>query len=96
MSDISAINDKKQKLRKKYYEEGGKEKARQYYLNNRDVIKEKARTRYQNLSEEQKQAKRDYSKRRYKQMIDAIEHAKNSLIYFFSSINNGCSRNKIR
>ena len=78
MSDIGVNNDKKQKLREKYYEEGGKEKARQYYLKNQDVIKEKARTRYQNLSEEQKQAKRDYSKRRYKQMIDAIEKVKNS------------------
>ena len=36
----------------KYHEGGGKEKARQYYLDNRDVIKEKARARYQNLSEE--------------------------------------------
>ena len=78
MSDISVNNDKKQKLRKNYYEEGGKERARQYYLNNEDVIKEKARARYQNLSEEQNQAKREYSKRRYKQMIDAIEQAKNS------------------
>ena len=58
MSDIGVNNDKKQKLRMKYYEGGGKEKARQYYLNNKDVIKEKARARYQNLSEEQKQAKR--------------------------------------
>ena len=78
MSDAGVNNDKKQKLHKKYYEGSGKEKARQYYLNNKDVIKEKARTRYQNLSEEQKQAKREYSKRRYKQMIDAIEQAKNS------------------
>ena len=31
MSDIGVNNDKKQKLREKYYEEGGKEKARQYY-----------------------------------------------------------------
>ena len=52
MSDIGVNNDKKQKLRKKYYE------ARQYYLNNKDVIKGKARTKYQNLSEQQKQAKR--------------------------------------
>ena len=78
MSDIGVNNDKKQKLREKYYEGGGKEKARQHYLNNKDVIKEKARTRYQNLSGEQKQAKREYSKRRYKQMIDAIKQVKNS------------------
>ena len=78
MSGVDVNNGKKQKLREKYYEGGGKEKARQYCLKNQDVIKEKVRARYQNLSEEQKQAKRDYSKRRYKQMIVAIEQAKNS------------------
>ena len=66
-------NDKKQKLREKYYEGGGKEKAKQYYLNNKDVIKEKARTRYQNLSEEQKEAKGEYSRKRYKQMVEALK-----------------------
>ena len=78
MSDNGVSNDKKQKLREKYHERGGKEKGKQYYLNNKDVIKEKARTRYQNLSEEQKEAKREYSRRRYKQMTDAIKRAKNS------------------
>ena len=48
------MSDKKQKLRDKYHEGGGKEKARQYYLDNRDVIKEKSRARYQNLSEGKK------------------------------------------
>ena len=42
MSDNSVNIDKKQNLRKKYHEGGGKEKAKQYYLNNKDVIKEKA------------------------------------------------------
>ena len=78
MSDNGVNNDKKQKFREKYYEGGGKEKARQYYLNNKDFIKEKAGTRYQNLSEEQKQAKREYSKRQYKQVTDAIKQVKNS------------------
>ena len=48
MSDNGVNNDKKQKLREKYHEGGGKEKSKQYYLNNKDVIKEKARTRYEN------------------------------------------------
>ena len=83
MSDNGVNEDKKQKLRNKYHEGGGKyhegggkEKARQYYLDNRDVIKEKARARYQNLSEEQKEAKREYSRRRYKQMVDAFKLAR--------------------
>ena len=73
MFDNDVNNDKKQKLRKKYHEGGGKEKARQYYLDNKEVIKEKAKARYQNLSEEQKEAKREYSRRRYKQMVDALK-----------------------
>ena len=73
MSDNDVNNDKKQKLREKYHKGGGKEKAKQYYLNNKDVIKEKARERYQNLSEGQKKAKREYSRRRYKQMVDALK-----------------------
>ena len=76
MPDTVTNDDKKQKLRNKYHESGGKEKARQYYLDNRDVIKEKARARYQNLSEEQKEVKRDYSRRRYKQMVDALKLAR--------------------
>ena len=78
MSDIDDNNDKKQKLRKKYHEVGGKEKARQYYLTNREVITEKAKLRYQNLSEEQKEAKREYSRTRYKQMTDVMKKLKNS------------------
>ena len=51
-------DDKKAKLHKEYHEGGGKQKARQYYLDNKEVIKEKARTRYQNLSEEQKTSRK--------------------------------------
>ena len=78
MSDNGVSNDKKQKLREKYHEGDGKEKAKQYYLNNKDAIKEKAKTRYQNLSEEQKEAKIEYSRRRYKQVVEALKLAKNS------------------
>ena len=76
MSGKGVNNNKKQKLRDKCYEGGGKEKARQYYLDNRDVIKEKASARYQNLSEEKKEVKREYSRRRYKQMVHALKLAR--------------------
>ena len=66
-------NDKKQKLCNKYHNKCGKEKARQYYMQNKDVIKEKARTRYQNLSEEEKELKRQYSRERYKRMAEAVK-----------------------
>ena len=39
-----------QKAKKRY----SKEKAAEYYLQNKEVIKEKSRNRYKNLSEEEK------------------------------------------
>ena len=47
---------------KEKYDDGGKEKAAKYYPDNKDVIKEKAKIKYRNLSEEEKEAKRQYSK----------------------------------
>ena len=49
---------KKQKAKEKYHNGGGKEKSKKYYEANKEVIREKAKIRYQNLSEEQKQLKR--------------------------------------
>ena len=69
-------DDKKQRLCNKYYNEGGRERAKEYYNNNKDVIKEKARARYQHLSEEQKEIKREYSRRRYKLMVETVENLK--------------------
>ena len=62
----------KEKLKDKYHNQGGKEKAKEYYQNNKDVIKEKAKIRYQYLSEEQKQLKRQYSRDRYQKLINKI------------------------
>ena len=49
---------------KEKYENGGKEKAAKYYQDNTYVIKEKANMKYKNLTEEEKEAKRQYSKNR--------------------------------
>ena len=51
---------------KKNNDFGGKEKAAEYYLTNKEVIKEKANNKYRNLSKEQKEAKRKYGQDRYK------------------------------
>ena len=59
------------------YDNGGKEKAAEYYQANKDVIKEKGNKTYKNLSKEEKEAKREYSKNRYKEM-------KKMHIYFYS------------
>ena len=53
---------------KEIYDNGGKEKAAEYYRNNKDPIKEIAKNKYTNFSEEEKEAKRQYSKNRYNKM----------------------------
>ena len=55
-----------QKAKGKYHTCGGKEKVGEYYLANKDVIKEKANNKYKNLSEEEKEAKRNYERDRHK------------------------------
>ena len=42
------------KAKENYDNNGGKEKAAKYYKDNKDVLKEKARNRYRNLTEEKK------------------------------------------
>ena len=54
-----------QKAKKTYSEE----KAAEYYLQNKEVIKEKARNRYKNLSEEEKNKVKEYQKKRYQELI---------------------------
>ena len=52
-----------QKTKEKYDNGVGKEKTAEYYESNKDVLKEKATNRYRNLSEEEKEAKTQYSKK---------------------------------
>ena len=58
--------DKKQKAKGKCHNEGGKERSKKYYEANKEVIREKAKIRYQNLSEEQKELKRHHNRDRYR------------------------------
>ena len=68
-----------QKAKKRY----STEKAAQYYLQNKEVIKEKARNNYNNLSEEEKNKIKEYQKKRYQELIQYKKEAlKNKLINF--------------
>ena len=49
---------------------GGKEKAAEYYQNNQVTLKEKARNKYRDLSEKEKEAKRANGRDRYKNMAE--------------------------
>ena len=53
------------KAKRKYDNNGGKEKTAKYYRDNKDVLKEKARNKYKNLTKEEKELKRQYSRDRY-------------------------------
>ena len=55
-----------QKVKDRYHNGGGKKESTEYYIANKDVLKEKAKKRYKNLSQEEKEAKRDSSQNRYK------------------------------
>ena len=57
-----------QKAKRKKYGSGGQEKAAEYYQVNKDVIKQKANDKYNNLTEKEKEAKRQYSKNRCNKM----------------------------
>ena len=65
----------RQKLLKKAkekYDNGGIEKAAKYYRDNKDVIKQKSNDKYKNLSEEEKEEKRQHSKNRYNKMKEKL------------------------
>ena len=56
------------KAKEKYQNKGGKEKAAKYYQDNKKIIKENARNKYKNLTEEEKELKRQYPKNRYNKL----------------------------
>ena len=60
-----------EKAKKRY----SKEKAAEYYLENIEVIKERARNCYENLLEEEKNKIKEYEKKRYQELIQYKKEA---------------------
>ena len=58
--------------KKKYF----KEKAAEYYVQNKEAIKEKSRERYKNLSQEERDKIKDHQRKRYQQLV---QHKKEAL-----------------
>ena len=54
----------RQEILQKAKERYSKEKAAEYYMQNKDVIKEKSRNRYKSLSEEKKNKIKEYQKKK--------------------------------
>ena len=60
-----------QKAKKTY----SKEKAAEYYIQNKEALNEKTRDRYRNLSEEEKNKIKEYQKKRYQELIQYKKEA---------------------
>ena len=65
----------RQEILQKAKERYSQEKAAEYDLRNKEVIKEKARDRYKNVSEEEKNKIKEYQKKRYQKLIQYKKEA---------------------
>ena len=65
----------RQEILQKAKERYSKEKAAEYYKQNKEVIKEKSRNRYKNLSEEEKNKLKEHQKKRYQELIQYKKEA---------------------
>ena len=59
----------RQEILQKAKEKYSKEKTAEYYLQNKEALKEKARDRYRNLSEEENIKIKEYQRKRYQELI---------------------------
>ena len=59
----------RQEILQKSKEKYSKEKAAEYYIQNKEAFKEKARNRYRNLPEEEKNKIKKYQKKKYQELI---------------------------
>ena len=61
----------RQEILQKAKERYSKEKAAEYYLQNKEALKEKSRERYKNLSQEKKDKIKEYQKKKISR-IDSV------------------------
>ena len=72
-----------QKVKERY----SKEKAAEYYLQNKEAIKEKSKNWYKNLSKEEKDKTKEYQRKRYQQLIQYKREAlRNKRVLFLLSM----------
>ena len=69
-----------QKAKEKF----SKEKAAEYYLKNKEAIKEKSRERYKNLPQEEKDKVKNYQRKRYQEFVQYKKEALKKTIIFCS------------
>ena len=77
----------RQEILQKPKERYSKEKATEYYLKNKEAIKEKSKNRYRNLSKEEKDKIKEYQIKKYQELLQYEEEAlKNKYIFVFLGI----------
>ena len=77
----------RQEILQKAKEKYSKEKAAEYYLQNKEAIKEKSRERYKNLSKEEKDKIKEYQRKRCQQLIQYKKEAlQNKWVLFLLNI----------
>ena len=75
----------RQEILQKAKEQYSKEKAAEYYKQNKEAIKEKSRECYKNLSQEEKNKIKEYQKKNYQELV---QYKKIHNLCFFLNINN--------
>ena len=65
----------RQEILQKAKEKCSKEKAAEYYLQNKEGLKEKSRERYKNLSEEEKNKIKEYQRKRCQELVQYKKEA---------------------
>ena len=59
----------RQEILQKAKERYSKEKAAEYYSQNKEAIKEKSKNRYKNLSQEEKDKIKEYQRKKYQELV---------------------------
>ena len=59
----------RQEILQKAKEKYSKEKAAEYYKQNKEAIKEKSKEHYKNLSQEEKDKIKEYQRKKYKELV---------------------------
>ena len=59
----------RQEILQNVKERYSKEKAAEYYAQNKEAIKEKSREHYKNLSQEEKDKTKEYQRKRYQESV---------------------------
>ena len=78
---MSYYSFNRQEILQKAKEKYPKEKAAEYYPQNKEAIKEKSRGRYENFSQEEKDKIKEYQRKKYQELVQNKKALKNK--YFF-------------